>query len=159
MPLYHKKGIMISTPENKCIRSVEDKELLVETAINCTPPPAGKPSLLFYFHEKVSQPSTPWTDHSFPFHYLDLREGIFLILVIQLILPGGSRIICMIYVGHLPGSDMYNTDPAQHTITVGWGLGDIYVDRDLFDVWNLQRRKRGAPVSYTHLTLPTTPYV
>ena len=38
--------------------------------------------------------------------------------MIQLMLPGGSHTICMIYDA-FPGLDLYYTDPAQHLRTAG----------------------------------------
>ena len=33
------------------------------------------------------------------------------------------------------------------------------LDDTLWDIWSVIRRAEVEPVSYTHLTLPTTPYV
>ena len=42
-------------------------------------------------------------------------------------LTGGNRITCMIQ-DMFPGLDLYYTDPAQHIITAGYGLDDLYHD-------------------------------
>ena len=59
-------------------------------------------------------------------------------------LPGGSRIMCMIQDEVLPGLDMNYTDPA-HLLTAVWGpdhlsvddLSVHHLDRDMPDVCGL----------------------
>ena len=49
-------------------------------------------------------------------------------------LPGGSRLICMIYRTCFREVDLYCTDPAQHLTTSGW-------DEDDLDLSSVQRGK------------------
>ena len=76
-------------------------------------------------------------DNRFPLDDLDLqdRAGLFLICMIQLMLPGESRAICMIQ-GMFPGLDLYYlvqyTDPVQYIIRADEDLDDL--DRVLSDI-------------------------
>lgn len=77
--------------------------------------------------------NTRRTDGLFPLHHLqysfqgrymyipelydlyDLYDG-------QLMLPGGNRVFCMIYIAFFPGLNLYDTDPGRTTYRSG-GFG------------------------------------
>ena len=66
----------------------------------------------------------------------------FLVCMIQLMVPGGSRLVFHDLRHMFPGLDVYYTDPAHHIISAGWDLDGISVD-DL----SVRRANRWFPIT------------